>query len=183
MPARPLVIEPDQRLHKKSLPVKSVDGDIRKLMDDMVETMYGCNGIGLAAVQVGIHKRVLVMDLEYGSSRYDDQNEADKTPPKPNPIYMANPEIIESSDEKNTYEEGCLSFPGQYSKVTRPKKVSVKFLDYNGKEQIMDCDELLATCVQHEIDHLDGIVFVDHISKLKRDMIIRRLKKHQKQNM
>ena len=178
MTTLPIVIEPDQRLHQKSEPVAKVDDDIRKLMDDMAETMYECHGIGLAAVQVGVHKRVLVMDLEYGSSRYDEQGNENANA-KPNPIYMANPEVIEESDEKNVYEEGCLSFPGQYAKVTRPKAVKVKYLDYNGKEQVIDCDELLATCVQHEIDHLDGIVFVDHLSKLKREMILRKLKKQQ----
>ncbi len=175
----PVIIAPDSRLKQKSEPVEKVDNNIRKLMDDMLKTMYHSNGIGLAAVQIGVHKRVLVMDLKWGSSRYKEEDEEKQTP---EPIFLANPEIIYESEEINLYEEGCLSFPGQYANVERPKQVKVKYLDYNGVEQIIDCDELLATCIQHEIDHLDGIVFVDHISKLKRELIIRKLKKQQKDN-
>ena len=176
MTVLPIVTAPDPRLKIKSQPVEKVTDEIRKLMDDMLETMYASEGIGLAAVQVGVHKRVLVMDLEAGSKRYPD-TEGNKTP---NPIYMVNPEIVEESQERNIYEEGCLSFPGQYAEVDRPKRVKIKYLDYNGKPQILDADELLATCVQHEIDHLNGVVFVDHISTVKRDMIIRKLKKAKK---
>ncbi len=171
----PLVVAPDPRLKIKSMTVEKVDDDLRMLMDDMLETMYESNGIGLAAVQIGVHKRILVMDIGQ-SSRYKESKEH-----KSEPLYLVNPEIINESEEENVYEEGCLSFPGQYAEVTRPKKVKVKYLDYNGNEKILEADGLLATCVQHEIDHLNGVVFVDHISKLKRDFIMKKLKKAQKQ--
>lgn len=174
----PLVLAPDPRLSICSQAVDRVDDGIRKLMDDMLETMYKEEGIGLAAVQVGVHKRVLVMDLFDKAGRYDD---AENTQKEPNPIFMANPEIIYESEEENMYEEGCLSFPDQRAMVVRPKIVKVKYLDYNGDEKILECDDLLATCVQHEIDHLNGVVFIDHVSKLKRDMIIKKVKKLKKQ--
>lgn len=177
MAVLPLVIAPDPRLKKVSEPVEKVNDEIRKLMDDMLETMYDSNGIGLAAVQVGVHKRILVMDIEHGSSRYPDaKSEQDHS----EPYFIINPEILNESEEENTYEEGCLSFPGQYANVVRPKRVKLKYLDYDGNEQILEADELLSTCVQHEIDHLNGIVFIDHISTVKRDMIMRRLKKLKK---
>lgn len=177
MAVLPLVIAPDPRLKEVSKPVDAVDDELRAFMDDMVETMYASNGIGLAAIQVGVSKRILVMDIHYGSSRYDDgEGDGDR-----NPMFLVNPEITWESDEQNVYEEGCLSFPGQYAEVERPKRVTVKFLDYHGNEQTMEADELLSTCVQHEMDHLNGIVFVDHVSKMKRDMIIRKLKKQQRQ--
>lgn len=175
MTVLPLVVAPDPRLEIKSKPVEKVDDELRRFMDDMLETMYASNGIGLAAVQVGVHKRILVMDVARGSDRYEGSETG-----KSEPLFLVNPEIIYESEEHNVYEEGCLSFPGQYAEVERPKKVKVKYLDYHGKEQVMDADELLATCVQHEIDHLNGVVFVDHISKLKRDMIIRKLIKQKK---
>ncbi len=174
----PLVIAPDERLKQKSEPVEEVTDEIRSLMDDMLETMYASNGVGLAAVQVGVHKRVLVMDVGRGSKRYDNLDEENS-----NPVFMVNPEIIEESEEINRYDEGCLSFPGQYAEVERPKQVKVKYLDYNGKPQEIEADELLATCVQHEVDHLNGVVFVDHISRTKRDLIIRKLKKQKKHNL
>ncbi len=177
MAVLPLVIAPDPRLKTVSKPVDAVDDELRAFMDDMLETMYAMNGIGLAAIQVGVAKRILVMDIGYGSERYEQQEDAE---PERNPLFLINPEILEESEEDNTYEEGCLSFPGQYAKVTRPKRVTVKYLDYDGNEQVMECDELLSTCLQHEMDHLNGIVFVDHISKMKRDMILRKLKKQQK---
>lgn len=176
MSVLPLVIAPDPRLKEVSKPVEEVNDEIRKLMDDMLETMYESNGIGLAAIQVGVPKRVLVMDLGKGSSRYEDSGDEGG----PAPIFMANPEIVEESEEQNVYEEGCLSFPGQFAEVTRPKHVTIKYLDYDGREQNLEADELLATCVQHEIDHLNGIVFVDHVSRTKRDMIMRKLEKHKK---
>lgn len=178
MAVLPLVVAPDPRLKEVSKPVEKVDDELRGFMDNMLETMYAMNGIGLAAVQVGVHKRILVMDIEHGSSRYPGTEGGEG-----NPLFLINPEIVEKSEEQNTYEEGCLSFPGQYAEVTRPKKVKIKYLNYNGDEQIIDADELLATCVQHEIDHLNGIVFVDHISKMKRDMIIKKLVKQQKHNL
>lgn len=166
MAVLPLIIAPDPRLKICSQAVAEVNDGIRKFIDDMFETMYASGGIGLAAVQVGVHKRILVMDIE--------QREDGK---KSKPLVLINPEIIGSSPEINTYEEGCLSFPGQYAEVKRPLKVKIRFLDYHGKQQEMDADGLLATCVQHEIDHLNGITFVDHISPVKRDMIIRKIKK------
>ena len=162
----PLVIAPDHRLEICSAAVEEVTDDIRTLMDNMLETMYHEEGIGLSAVQIGIHKRVLVMDLQKEDTK--------------EPIYMVNPEILESSEEQSIYKEGCLSFPEQRSDVIRPKTVKVRYLDYYGKPQEMFCDGLLATCVQHEIDNLNGIVFIDHISALKRDMILRKMHKAKK---
>ncbi len=161
-----LVTAPDPRLSLCSQEVEKVTPELQKFMNDMVETMYAEDGIGLSAVQVGKHIRVLVMDFQEDG--------------KKNPIYMVNPVITKSSEDENIYEEGCLSFPGQRASVTRPKQVTVKYLDYYGKEQVMECDELLATCVQHEMDHLNGVVFIDHVSKLKREMIMRKVKKIKK---
>lgn len=166
MAVLPLVIAPDPRLKICSEQVAEVNDDIRKFIDDMLDTMYASAGVGLAAVQVGVHKRILVMDVE--------QKEEGK---RGKPLILINPEIVTSSPEINTYEEGCLSFPGQYAEVKRPLKVKVRFLDYHGKQQEIEAEGLLATCVQHEIDHLNGITFVDHISPMKRDMIIRKVKK------
>lgn len=164
MAVLPLVIAPDERLNKKSEPVAKVDDSIRKLLNDMIETMVANDGIGLAAVQVGVHKRCIVIDI----ARREGRNE---------PIKLVNPEIVSGSDDINVFMEGCLSFPDQFSEVERPKTVTVKYLDENGVEKTLKADGLLATCLQHEIDHINGVVFVDHISQLKRDMILRKLKK------
>ena len=164
----PILTAPDPRLKKKSLPVDVVDAGIRQLMDDMLETMYAAPGIGLAAPQVGALKRVIVLDI-------------DREETKTGPLFMANPEIVEASDEDVTYEEGCLSVPEHYSAVARPATVWVRYLDRDGKTQELACEGLLATCVQHEIDHLDGILFIDHISSLKRNMILRKLLKARKE--
>ena len=177
MAVLPLVIAPDERLSQRSEPVKEVNDEIKKLAEDMLETMYANNGIGLAAVQVGVMKRVIVVDVEWGSSRYEGDDKETK-PGKP--IVLINPEIVGESDDISTYNEGCLSFPDQYSEVTRPEVVTIRYLDKDGKEQTKKVDGLLATCIQHEIDHINGVVFVDHISKLKRDMILRKLKKAKK---
>jgi peptide deformylase len=168
MAVLPIITAPDPRLKKKSKPVEAVDDGVRQLMDDMLETMYAAPGIGLAAPQVGVLKRVIVLDI-------------DREDMKTGPIPMANPEIVEASDEDATYDEGCLSLPEHYSEVVRPAKVTVRYLDRDGKKQEMKCEGLLATCVQHEIDHLDGILFVDHISALKRNMILRKLLKTRKE--
>lgn len=164
----PLVIAPDPRLKTRSDPVEKVDDSIRKLAADMFDTMYHEKGIGLAAVQVGVMKRVLVADVDWREGAPGVQH------------VLINPEIVEEDKELNNYKEGCLSFPDQYADVKRPLTVRVRYLDLDGKQQEKTFTGLLATCVQHEIDHLNGIVFVDHVSSLKRDMILRKLKKMKK---
>ncbi len=159
-----IIIAPDPRLKLACAPVAKVDAALRKLMDDMLETMYAAPGIGLAAPQVGVTKRIIVVDA------------AAKGEP-PQPYRMANPEIVWASDEDNTYNEGCLSLPEHYADVVRPKAVRVRYLDHENELRELAADRLLATCVQHEMDHLDGILFVDHISALKRNMILRKLLK------
>ncbi|MGD1956952.1 MAG: peptide deformylase [Sphingomonadales bacterium] len=159
-----IVEVPDPRLKTVSTPVEAVDDDLRALLDDMLETMYAAPGSGLAAIQVGVPKRALVIDLQ--------ENEGER-----NPRYFVNPDVIEASEELNTYQEGCLSIPEQYADVERPARVTVRYLDYDGKEQVEEMDGLLATCIQHEIDHLNGVVFVDHLSQLKRKMILKKLQK------
>lgn len=167
-----IYVAPHPVLKKIAEPVEGgVTADLRRMMDDMLETMYATSGIGLAAPQVGVSKRVLVMDLE----QPDDGG-------KGKPQVFVNPEIIWSSEELSTYNEGCLSLPGQYAEVERPKKVRVKYLDYDGKAQEVEADGLLATCLQHEMDHLNGVLFVDHLSTLKKDMVMRKLKKFTRDN-
>ncbi len=168
MSKRKIIIEPDPILREKSSPLEKVDNELRKLMDDMLETMYSAPGIGLAAVQVGILKRLIVIDI----SKEDE---------KKNPIFFVNPEIIYQSNKTSTYEEGCLSLPGFYAEVERPTECHINYLDYNGKRKKLEADGLLATCIQHEVDHLNGVLFIDHISKLKRDMIIKKLRKNKKE--
>jgi peptide deformylase len=163
---------PDPRLRLVAEPVDRVDDSIRTLVADMIETMYDFNGIGLAATQVGIQKRVLVIDLQ------DEQGEDEK--PIKNPKAYINAEILSVSDEMSTYNEGCLSIPEQYAEVDRPARCRVKWLDETGAEHEEDLDGLLSTCMQHEIDHLDGILFIDHISRLKRDMVLKKLAKQRK---
>ena len=155
---------PDPLLKKVSQPIGQVDDDLRRLMDNMVETMYAAPGIGLAAIQVAVPKRLLVMDTEG-----DGEN--------PSPLFIINPEIVWESEELNVYNEGCLSVPEHYAEVERPESVKVRYLDYDGKEQETLMTGLQATCVQHEIDHLDGIVFIDYLSRLKRNMIIKKVTK------
>ena len=167
MAIKKILTEPDPFLRQKSIKVEKVDNSVRKLMDDMLETMYDAPGIGLAAIQIGIPKRIIVIDLAR-------ENEEKK------PMYFINPEIISSSKNDATYEEGCLSVPNQYAEIDRPDKCEVKFLDYNGKEKILKAEGLLATCIQHEIDHLEGILFIDYLSKLKKSMIIKKLSKQKK---
>ena len=168
MALKTILTAPDPRLKKKSVPVAAVDADVRQLMDDMLETMYAAPGIGLAAPQIDVLKRVIVLDI-------------DREDTKTGPLLMANPEIVEASDEDVVYEEGCLSLPEHYSDVVRPARVTVRYLDRDGTQKELVCEGLLATCVQHEIDHLDGILFVDHISALKRNMILRKLLKTRKE--
>jgi peptide deformylase len=164
MALRDILILPDKRLRLVSEPVRKIDGEVKTLVDDMFATMYDAPGIGLAAIQVGVPKRVVVMDLAK-----KDEAQA--------PRVFINPEIASSLDEEATYEEGCLSIPEIYEEVTRPTQVRVKYLDLDGKEQELEASGLLATCLQHEIDHLNGVLFIDHISKLKRDRIIKKFTK------
>ena len=164
MSIKPLVLLPDPVLRQASLPVERVDEALRGLARDMLDTMYDAPGIGLAAIQVGEPIRMLVIDL----SKEDE--------PKAPQLFI-NPEILQRSDERSIYEEGCLSIPDYYAEVERPAAVRAKFLDADGKEQEIEAEGLLATCLQHEIDHLNGVLFIDHISKLKRDMVVRKFKK------
>ena len=158
---------PDPRLKVKAKPVTKVDKDVRKLMDDMLETMYLAPGIGLAAPQVGVAKRVIVLDI---AGKDED----------PAPLKMANPQIIWKSEETVTYEEGCLSVPEHYADVKRPSKIRVRYIDHENEIRELDAEGLLATCIQHEMDHLEGVLFIDKISALKRGMILRKLAKARK---
>ncbi len=167
MAKRDILILPDTRLRMKSEPVAAIDSEVRALIDDMFETMYDAPGIGLAAIQIGIPKRVVTLDL------------AKKDEPKAPQVFI-NPEVVWSAEEKSVYEEGCLSIPEYYEEVERPNAVRVKFLDREGKPQEIAASGLLATCLQHEIDHINGVLFIDHISKLKRDMVVKKFKKAQK---
>ncbi|HEY9215660.1 MAG TPA: peptide deformylase [Ancylobacter sp.] len=171
MSLRPLVIIPDSRLRLVSDPIVRVDAKVRALVEDMFETMYDAPGIGLAAIQVGVPERVVTIDL--GSRDEDEDGEKGEK----NPIALINPEIVSVSKELSVYSEGCLSIPEYYADVERPAAVRVRYMDLNGEIQEIDADGLLATCVQHEIDHLDGVLFIDHISKLKRDRVVKKFTK------
>jgi peptide deformylase len=164
MAPRDILILPDKRLRQVSDPVKKIDAGIRKLVEDMFESMYDAPGIGLAAIQIGVPKRVITMDL------------AKKEEAK-NPLVFINPEVVWTSEEKATYEEGCLSIPEYYDDVERPAQVKVKYLDLEGKRQEVVANGLFATCLQHEIDHLNGVLFIDHLSKLKRDRVLKKFTK------
>jgi len=168
MTVRKILTEPNPFLRQKSKPVDKVDDSVRELMDDMLETMYKAPGIGLAAIQIGIPKRIIVLDIS-------------KNPEKKEPMYFVNPEIVSASKNDATYEEGCLSVPGQFAEIDRPDKCHVKYLDYNGETKELKAEGLLATCIQHEIDHLEGILFIDYLSKLKKSMIIKKLSKQKKE--
>ncbi|WP_455474203.1 peptide deformylase [Bartonella sp. B30(2025)] len=168
MSIKSLVTLPDPVLRKLSEPVEHIDLTIQRLADDMLDTMYDADGIGLAAIQIGIPLRLLVIDIS--------QNDTTK-----NPLVIINPEILWSSDERNIHTEGCLSIPDYYAEVERPKRVRVRYNDRQGQLKEIEADHLLATCLQHEIDHLNGCLFVDHISKIKRDMVIRKFKKRSKE--
>ncbi|WP_414832224.1 peptide deformylase [Afifella sp. YEN Y35] len=159
-----IVTLPDPVLRKLSDPVEGMSEAIQKLLDDMLETMYEAPGIGLAAIQVGVPKRVITIDV----SREEDKRE---------PLFLVNPQIVWRSDDPNVHEEGCLSIPEYFAEVERPARVKVTYHDYDGKEQELEADGLLATCIQHEVDHLNGVLFIDYLSKLKRDMVIRRFTK------
>jgi len=163
-----IIVAPDPRLKLKAKPVARVDDEVRRLMDDMLETMYLAPGIGLAAPQVGVTRRVLVVDTAREGE-------------KPAPLRIANPEILWHSDELATYSEGCLSLPEHYADVTRPASIRLRYLDYQNELRELECIGLLATCIQHEMDHLEGTLFVDHISALKRNIILRKLAKTKRQ--
>ena len=160
-----LIILPDPILRQVSTPVERVDDALRRTLDDMVETMHDAPGIGLAAIQVGIPKRFLVLDLS------DDED-------KPEPLFLINPEIVKLGEQRRVHEEGCLSIPDVRFDIERPATLTVRFTDRDGKPQLLDADGLLATAIQHEIDHLDGKLIIDYMSRLKRDMIIRRFRKY-----
>ena len=164
MALRDIITLPDKRLRLKSEPIKRVDAGIRKLVDDLFETMYDAPGIGLAAIQIGVAKRVVTMDL---SKKEEDHK----------PLVFINPEVTWTSAEKSKYEEGCLSIPDYYEEVERPAQVKVKYLDLDGNEQEIEAAGLFAICLQHEIDHTNGVLFIDHISKLKRDRIVKKFTK------
>ena len=167
MSIRNIVIEPDPILRQKSQPVEKIDKNLKKFLDEMLETMYAAPGIGLAAVQVGILRRIIVIDVS-------------KNDEKPNPLFLINPEITFKSINMKTHEEGCLSIPGYFAEIERPAECHIKYIDYNGNRKLLKADGLLSTCVQHEIDHLNGVLFIDYLSKLKKDMIVKKLKKQKK---
>ena len=164
MAVKPILTEPNKLLRQVSKPVDKVTIVEQKLMNDMLDTMYAANGIGLAAIQIGIPKRIIVMDLS-------------KDQEKKEPRYFVNPVIKKKNEDKTIYEEGCLSVPNQFAEIERPSKCDVEYLDYNGQKQILYADGLLATCIQHEMDHLEGILFIDYLSKIKKSIIIKKLSK------
>ena len=164
MAVKPILTEPNKILRQVSIPVEAVGKEEQNLMDDMLESMYAANGIGLAAVQIGIPKRIIVMDLSKDSKKKE-------------PRYFVNPIIKNKNSQKATYEEGCLSVPNQFAEIDRPSECEVEYLDYNGEKKILHAEGLLATCIQHEMDHLEGILFIDYLSKLKKSMIIKKLSK------
>ena len=165
MTVKTILTEPNKLLRQISKPVERVGKDEQKLMDDMLDTMYSANGIGLAAIQIGVPKRIIVMDIG--------KNESQKEP-----RFFVNPVIKNKDVLKSTYEEGCLSVPNQFAEIDRPKKCEVEYLDYDGEKKLLKAEGLLATCIQHEMDHLEGILFIDYLSKLKKSMIIKKLSKN-----
>ena len=162
MTTKKILTEPNKLLRQISKTVEKVEDEERKLMDDMLETMYAANGIGLAAIQIGVPKRIIVMDIS-------------KEENKKNPMFFVNPVIIKKNVQKATYEEGCLSVPNQFAEIDRPSSCEVEYLDYNGNKKKLKAEGLLATCIQHEMDHLEGILFIDYLSKLKKSMILKKL--------
>ncbi len=185
MTKRDIVTLPDPVLRQVSSEIETVDDEVRRLLDDMLETMYDAPGIGLAAIQIGVPKRIVTIDIST-RGRDDErsgENEADEAPEgrdeilPAGPLFLINPVILSTSDERSVYEEGCLSIPDYYAEVERPAGVRVRYVGYDGKEQELTADGLLATCIQHEIDHLDGRLFIDYLSKLKRDLVVRKFAK------
>ncbi|MCP4070695.1 MAG: peptide deformylase [Hyphomicrobiales bacterium] len=193
MTIKPIITIPDPVLREVSKPVERIDDEMRTLLNDMLETMYDAPGIGLAAIQLGIPLRIVTVDVAQrrinDEKMQDDEGEngepaedEEEIAPEPNPIFLINPEIVSQSDERSIYEEGCLSIPEFYADVERPAFCRIKYLDRDGKQQTLDADNILATCIQHEIDHLEGTLFIDHISKLKRDMVVKKFTKIAKQS-
>ena len=164
MTIKKILIEPNKLLRQVSQPVNEVNKEIQNIMDDMLETMYSANGIGLAAIQIGIPKNLIVIDLLTKERKRD-------------PIYFINPKITKQSSKMSKYDEGCLSLPSLFAEIQRPSECDVEYLDYEGKKKILRATGLLATCIQHEMDHLEGILFIDYLSKLKKSMIIKKLSK------
>jgi peptide deformylase len=187
MSIREIIHIPDPLLRKVSRPVERIDDDLLRLLDDMAETMYDAPGIGLAGVQIGVPLRVITIDVaqrqaeeaDGGAAQGEGENAGEIAS---DPIFLINPQILHRSDERSVYEEGCLSIPEYYAEVERPARCTVSYLDREGKEQIIEADGILATCLQHEIDHLDGKLFIDYLSRLKRDMVVKKFSKLAKQN-
>jgi peptide deformylase len=174
MAIRPIIETPDPLLRTISTPVEAIDDELQTLIDDMFETMYAAPGIGLAAIQVGVARRVLVIDLQ------EPESEEEGAPPVRNPLVFINPQILEGSPEHSIYNEGCLSVPEQYAEVERPARIRASWMDRKGRINEEELDGLLATCLQHEMDHLEGILFIDHLSRLKRDILLKKLAKGRK---
>ncbi len=164
MTIKTIIVEPNKILRQISKPVANVGIEEQKIMDDMLDTMYDAKGIGLAAIQIGIPKRIIVMDISKGDE-------------KKNPMFFVNPTIKKKHKENSIYEEGCLSVPNYFAEINRPKECEVEFLDYNGKKKILKAEGLFATCIQHEMDHLEGVLFIDYLSKLKKTIIVKKLSK------
>ncbi|NOX73605.1 MAG: peptide deformylase [Alphaproteobacteria bacterium] len=184
MTIRPIICIPDPRLRQVSKPVEKVDDELRALMDDMLETMIDAPGIGLAAIQIALPIRVVVIDCSEREYEDEDEDEETTSPPrKSKPLYFVNPEIIWVSEETKSHEEGCLSIPDYFEMVERPSACRVRFDDYNGKPQDLLCEGILATCIQHEVDHLNGILFIDYLSRLKRDRVMRKFQKAAKERI
>ncbi len=193
MTIREIVMLPDPVLRQKSTEIETVDDSVRRLLDDMLETMYDAPGIGLAAIQIGVPKRIIAIDTspraeeegEHASDTEEEQqNGADTfagTVNSDGPLFMINPVILASSDDRSVYEEGCLSIPDYFAEVERPAVVRVRYVDYDGKQNELEAGGILATCIQHEIDHLNGVLFIDYLSKLKRDLVIRKFTKAAKE--
>lgn len=170
----PILEAPDPRLRSISTPVDTIDDNLRRLIDDMLDTMYDAPGIGLAAIQVGVPKRVLVIDLQ------EPESEEEGAPPVKKPLVFINPEILGGSEDLSVYNEGCLSVPDQYAEIERPASIRASWMDLDGRIHEEQIDGMLATCLQHEMDHLEGVLFIDHLSRLKRDMLLKKLSKARK---
>ena len=181
MTIKPIITLPDPVLRQVSKPVERVDDDLRRLLDDMLETMYEAPGIGLAGIQIGVPLRIVTIDVS-PHEKDDGEDGAEAKEPKREPLFLINPKIVSLGDEPSIYEEGCLSIPDYYAEVERPASVTVSYLDRDGHEQLLQADGILSTCLQHEIDHLDGKLFIDLLSRLKRDMVIKKFTKLAKQS-